>query len=187
MRIRSLLIAISMIALATVIASPMASAVAGITLSPDNGATATTIRGTDFLADIPLTITWAGTSIPFVSDNENAHVDGTFTAIISVLNQNTPGVYAITISDGTNTASENYTVNSIQGAIGTTGSAGASIVGPKGDTGATGIGQKGEKGDTGAGGSQGLPGTSADNAFGILACALAAVGFLFGIVAYMKK
>jgi len=93
--------------------SPFASA-ASITLSPDNGVTATTISGVGFEENSIITIRWNGIIVPTIPRIVKADNENKFVAIISVYNQ-MAGIYTIRADNGTDNASENFTVNIIQG------------------------------------------------------------------------
>ena len=195
MKIKTVLIALAVFSLAIVIASPLVSA-AGPTVicNPDNGL-ATTISGSGFAENSPITLTWGTgamslTTIPTPLQTDNA---GNFVCQITALNQDTSDNYIITATDGALTSATGwFVVNNYKGATGATGAIGAAgTTGATGATGATGVqGPKGDKGDTGATGGPGSPGMAGSDTSGaiaLVALALAAIGFLFGIIACMRK
>ncbi len=98
---------------------------AGLSATPDTGIAATTLTGAGFAVNSTVTITWDGTEIPTVPSTVVA-TDGTFTAIISVLTQNDPGIHNITATDGTGiSANTTFTVLDMTGPAGPAGADGA--------------------------------------------------------------
>jgi len=128
------------------------SIVPEISLVPDTGIASTTIAGT-FNPDSTITITWDGTPIPTIPRPLITDANGDFTAIISVLTQDEPGLHFVNASDEEgNWAEASFTVLNMTGPAGPTGPAGAAgATGATGAAGATGAtGAKGDKGDPGA-------------------------------------
>jgi len=97
---------------------------ADLSATPDTGIAATTLTGAGFAVNSTVTITWDGTEIPTVPSTVVA-TDGTFTAIISVLTQNDPGIHNITATDGTGiSANTTFTILDMTGPVGPAGPAG---------------------------------------------------------------
>ena len=121
---------------------------ADITLTPATGFAATTVSGLGFAPNSAITITWDGTPIPTVPSPLMTDVNGTFTAIISVLTPLDPGDHIVTATDALgNSAEATFTV--------------VDMTGPQGPQGATGPqGEPGEQGETGLQGPQGSPGAT---------------------------
>jgi len=138
---------------------------AGLSATPDTGIAATTLTGAGFVANSTVTITWDGTAIPTVPSTVVA-TDGTFTAIISVLTQNDPGIHNITATDGTGiSANATFTVLDMTGPAGADGADGedgaTGPAGADGEDGATGpAGADGEDGATGPAGADGEDGAT---------------------------
>jgi len=108
-----------------------------LSVTPDSGFASTTITGSGFDADSAITITWDGTPIPTVPHPLTSDSNGNFTAIISVLVQNDPGIHNVTATDeGGNTAQATFTVMDMTGPAGIDGATGEQ--GPAGIDGATG-------------------------------------------------
>jgi len=136
-------------------------------LAPNTGFAATTIDGGGFAANSIMTITWDGTPIPTVPTPLTTDENGNFTAIISVLTPNEPGLHTVGATDGEgNEASAAFTVLDMTGPQGPQGETGATgATGPAGPAGADGAdGADGEDGATGPAGPAGADG--ADGADG---------------------
>jgi hypothetical protein len=161
-----------------------------ISLSPTSGFAATTVSGTGFPSFSTITLWWDGSQIPTVpatitasAGDTGSNYLGTFTAIITVPTQTTPGAHTVSargIPPQTGSAviaNATFTVVDMKGTTGPAGTPGPA--GPKGDTGATGpagapgaaspglpgptgatgaTGQTGAQGIQGPAGPQGLPG-----------------------------
>jgi len=126
-----------------------------IILMPSTGFASTTVTGSGFANSSRITITWDGTVILTVPSSLTTDANGSFTAIISVLTQKSPGPHTVNATDESgNWATATFTVVDMTGLQGQKGDKG-----DKGDTGAQGLkGDKGDKGDTGDQGPQGPPG-----------------------------
>jgi hypothetical protein len=122
-----------------------------LTLMPATGFASTTVSGLGFAPNSAITIAWDGTPIPTVPRPLTTDVNGTFTAIISVLTPLDPGTHVVTATDALgNSAEATFTVVDMTGPQG-----------PQGPQGATGPqGEPGEQGETGLQGPQGPPGTT---------------------------
>jgi parallel beta-helix repeat protein len=110
-----------------------------IALTPSTGLAATTVVGSRFSNNSKMTISWDGTTIPTIPNAVTTDANGSFTVLISVPTQTTPGVHTINATDETgnwNTAT--FTVVDVTGPQG-----------PKGDT--------GQQGSQGPEGPQGPP------------------------------
>ena len=173
---------------------------AAITLTPTSGFAAINVTGTRFLGTI--TILWDNVPIPTVPSPLFA--EGTFSAIITVPTQTTPGTHVVTATDNQKlpaTANAPFEVLDAKGSAGPTGLAGP--VGPAGPSGAsvsssqgpTGpIGAAGPTGPTGAAGpigSQGDPGPAgspgAAPIISIAALILALAAIAIAILSRLKK
>jgi hypothetical protein len=121
---------------------------ADLTLVPSTGFASTTVSGLGFAPNSSITIAWDGTPIPTVPSPLTTDVNGTFTAIISVLTPLDPGDHVVTATDALgNSAEATFTV--------------VDMTGPQGPQGATGPqGEPGEQGETGLQGPQGSPGAT---------------------------
>ena len=133
----------------------------GITLSPDEGISITTLFGQGFTPYAGITYAWDGENIEFPLGPTDADGDGSIWAIIAVQTQGEPGEHTITATDGEGlSASATFTVLDMKGEQGETGELGPA--GPEGDTGDTGpagpMGPAGPEGDTGPTGPQGPAG-----------------------------
>ncbi len=177
-----------------------------ITLSPTTGFS-TTISGTGFRANQAVTLRWGTITLTTVPMTITTNSEGNFVAMISALNQTTPGQYTVNATDATgNTAIATFTIPITQGAPGTTGATGAAgqagangatgatgatgSTGPSGDDGATGpqgptgeTGPKGETGATGPAGPTGSAGSAQNNTMAPAAVGLAVVALVIAIVA----
>jgi hypothetical protein len=174
-RILTLVVIISLIAsLFLAIPAFAQFATPAITLSPTSGIAAMTVSGTGFAFGSTITVWWDGSQVPTVPasiivSGGDTYTGGTFTAIITVPTQTTPGTHTVSArgsSPQTGAAvivNATFTVVDMKGQPGPTGSPGPA--GTKGDTGATGstgatgpAGSTGAKGDTGATGPTGPQG-----------------------------
>jgi hypothetical protein len=85
-------------------------------LVPAEGIAATTLVGSGFAPNSKISVTWDGTPIPTVPSPLITDGYGSFTAIVSVLNQTTSGVYTVKVVDEmgteTNAAFTVYSVSS---------------------------------------------------------------------------
>jgi N-acetylneuraminic acid mutarotase len=124
-----------------------------IILTPDTGFSCTTVLGSGFAADSKITLSWDATMIPTVPNALFTDANGSFTAIISVPTQNTPGTHTVNATDESgNWTTATFTVVDMTGDQGPQGDKG-----DKGDTGDQGPqGDKGDKGDTGDQGPSGV-------------------------------
>jgi hypothetical protein len=172
---------------------------ATITLSPTHGIAAITVSGTGFYGTV--TITWDGqTTIPTVPSPLVAQ--GSFTAIISVPTQTSPGGHVVTATasygaTGAPTpisASASFIVDNMTGPAGPqgpTGPAGSStgIIGPTGPQGEPGL--QGERGPQGEEGPQGEPGPAGSSgsapAISIIALVLAIIAVALAFFGFLKK
>jgi len=167
-----------------------------IVLTPFTGFATTTVAGLGFSTNSKITIKWDGSVIPTVPSPLTTDANGTFTAIISVLTQNSPGPHTVNATDESgNWATTTFTVVDMTGPQGLKGDKG-----DKGDTGAQGSqgqigppGPKGDKGDTGAQGPigpQGPPGvTSAELQFLVngLTMAVSFIAICLAAIALFRK
>ncbi|MEE8469934.1 MAG: IPT/TIG domain-containing protein [Dehalococcoidia bacterium] len=147
-----------------------------ITLTPTSGFATVTIEGSGFRPLSGVTIYWDSTETPAILSSPD---QVSFTAIIGVPTQTSPGFHTVTATDGFGeTASAQFYVVEMtgpqgptgpqgeQGPAGATGPAGpAGAMGSAGPTGATGsagptgaTGSAGPAGATGSAGSAGAPG-----------------------------
>lgn len=120
-----------------------------ITLSPAFGFAAVTVSGTNFGSGTIIIITWDGNPIPTIPQTVYTDEGGSFTAIITVPTQTSPGQHTVQATDLEvgGAAAATFTVTS--------------MTGPQGPAGATGEqGIQGETGPAGPAGAQGLPGTT---------------------------
>jgi hypothetical protein len=124
----TLLLVVSLVVIIANGASAQAQA-PNITLNPTSGFASVTISGTGFSAWNGITIYWDGAIIPAIVDAG----DTTFTAIISVPTQTSPGFHKITAVDEYKTeASAQFRVVDMTG---TAGPAGMSVTGMPGEDG----------------------------------------------------
>ena len=127
---------------------------ATITLTPSSGFATTTVYGSGFMFSdgYSVNITWDGTLIPTVP--EEPTIGGaayTFTAIISVPTQSSPGAHtvkAIAYMPGEPGSTENATAQFTV----------IDMTGPQGDIGPSGEGDQGPAGPAGPPGAEGPPG-----------------------------
>jgi len=134
-----------------------------ITLSPAFGFAAATISGTNFGSGTSIGITWDGNPIPTIPQTVYTDEGGSFTAIITVPTQTSPGQHTIQATDlevgGVATAI--FRVDDMTGPQGHPGIPGETgSAGPAGATGEQGM--QGGIGPAGLAGAQGLPGTAGD-------------------------
>ena len=138
-----------------------------ITLSPSSGFAAITISGTGFESGTPVIFTWDGNPIPTYPEQVSGDsVTFTFTAIITVPTQTSPGVHTVTAyyswgeGDPVEAASADFTVINMVGASGSDGPEGPpgpeGPAGPEGPSGSS--GSSGSDGATGPEGPEGPPG-----------------------------
>lgn len=180
-----------------------------ITLTPDSGFAAVAVSGSGFPIG-PLSILWDGTSVATTPASAFTSEVGTFTAIISVPSDASPGTHTVTASVATSVAAP-VVVNAPfmvldmtgpQGAAGPAGPAGppgpqgpdgGTVVGPAGEQGPIGTeglrGVKGPQGDPGPSGELGPAGEAgvAPTALGVLAVILAITALVLGLVARARK
>lgn len=101
-----------------------------ITLTPERGVSATTIRGSGFKANSTITIYWDGVRIPTVPNQVTTDETGAFTCIISVYNQTAVGSHQVKARDAAgNEATATFTVIDVRGPTGERGPVGASAEG----------------------------------------------------------
>jgi len=139
---------------------------ANITLSPSSGFAATTILAENFTGDYTIgLITWDGSPIPSYPDQPFSYEGTSFTAIIGVPTQTSPGVHTIEVTatpmfEGDNvTANTTFTVIDMTGPQGLAGAGGTAPTGPPGPKGPRGPdGPPGDMGPEGEPGPEGLPG-----------------------------
>jgi len=94
---------------------------AHIVLMPSTGFAATTVVGSGFSTNSKITIVWDGTVIPTVPSPLTIDANGTFTAIISVLTQNSPGPHTVNATDESgNWATATFNVVDMTGPPGVT-------------------------------------------------------------------
>ncbi len=162
-RLRFLVVFVTLLSLFAVgISSGEVLAAPLLTLSPTSGFAALTIVGSGFAASTAVSVYWDGIQIPTEPSPLVANQGGSFTAIISVPTQTSPGDHTVMASNvavtgGLFTASAIFRVISMVGPQGPTGATGpAGPAGPAGPTGAT--GPTGPAGPAGPAGRQGLPG-----------------------------
>lgn len=139
-------------AVAGVTAAYSQTTAAAITLTPTSGFATINVTGTRFLGTI--TILWDNVPIPTVPSPLVA--EGTFSAIITVPTQTTPGTHTVTATDNQKlpaSANAPFEVLDARGPAGPTGVAGPS--GPAGPSGASGSSSQGPTGPTGAAGPSG--------------------------------
>lgn len=119
-------------------------------LVPAIGFASTTIVGSGgFAANSKINITWGGTLIPTVPQEITTDEYGNFTAIITVLTPNAPGIYLVNATDEFGRSGlATFTVVNMRGPAGTDGAQGAQ--GATGETGAQ--GPKGDQGEQGLAG-----------------------------------
>ena len=173
-----------------------------LSLTPDTGFSSTTVVGSGFSNDSKVTIAWDGTVIPTIPSPLTTEANGSFTATINVLTQNSPGPHAVNATDESgNWATATFTVVDMTGPQGPKGDKGdkgdTGAQGPKGPQGPQGLkGDKGDKGDTGAQGPQGLQGpqgppgvTSAELQFLVngLTMAAAIIAICLSAIALFRK
>lgn len=166
--------------------------VSAISLTPSTGFASTTVVGSGFSNNSRITITWDGTTIPSIPSPVTTDATGSFTGLISVLAQTTPGTHTVNATDGSgNWATATFTVVDMTGPQGPAGLQGQQ--GPKGDTGLQGLtgpqGLKGDKGDTGDTGPPGPAGLSGDTQLALIAFPTAAsiVALCIAAVALLRK
>lgn len=142
-----------------------AQSLGSISLSPNSGFSAITITGTGLSGTI--TIHWDNnpTPLPTVPATIYAYQDtnnASFTAIISVPTQTTPGEHTVTALDSLgHTADATFTVVDMTGPEGPPGKTGPS--GADGSIGLTGpVGEQGPQGEQGIPGETGLQGPKGD-------------------------
>jgi Tol biopolymer transport system component len=126
-----------------------------VTLTPSAGFASTTIAGSGFSNSSKITIAWDETIVPSIPSPVTTDANGSFTALISVPTQISPGSHVINASDDSgNWETATFTVVDMTGPQGSAGLQGQQ--GPKGDTGLQGpTGLQGQKGDTGPKGPTG--------------------------------
>ena len=173
-----------------------------ISLSPATGFAAVTVSGTGFPLGT-ITIYWDGTIIPTVPLSVNVFdsLSGTFSAIITVPTQTTPGAHTVTASvrsagsTTTVSASATFMVIDMRGPQGSPGPSG--IPGPQGPPGGPGPagspgptgspGPQGLQGPPGSPGIQGLPGEESGVGISIVAILLSLVTLGLSFVGKIKK
>jgi len=164
-----------------------------IALTPDAGFASTTVSGSGFSNNSKITIRWDGSVVPTVSSPLTTDTNGNFTALISVLTQNSPGPHTVNATDESgNWATATFTVVDMTGPPGPKGDKGdTGAQGPQGQIGPP--GPKGDKGDTGAQGPigpQGPPGvTSAELQFLVngLTMAVSFIAICLAAIALFRK
>jgi hypothetical protein len=146
-----------------------------LTVTPDTGFATTTVSGQHFDAFSVITVSWNGTAIPTVPQPLVSDANGSFTAIISIPTQTTPGDYSVSVTDANgHTAQAVFTVVDMTGPQGPTGPAG-----PDGATGA--------QGPAGPEGPAGEPGAAAAPELSWAAIIVAIVAILIALYTMLKK
>jgi hypothetical protein len=183
--------------------------VPAIALTPSSGFSAITVTGSGFSPGSVVTIWWDNVQIPTVptqviasySTDQVGAFPGTFSAIISVPTQTTPGGHNVAANGvplqtgATTIATAVFTVVDMKGAPGPSGSPGptgaaglAGSTGPKGDTGPAGVGAAGPVGATGPAGPVGPAGApGAVTGISIIALVIAFITLILIILAKLKK
>ncbi len=167
-----------------------AAAAAQLSLSPASGFSAITVYGTGFAVAAPVSLQWDGIKIPAVPDVIVPDQGGTFTAIISVPTQTTPGDHTVTASSmlpGGVTASAGFRVVDMTGPQGPPGQPGTVTTGITGPTGPQ--GPAGPPGPSGPQGPPGQPGSASEGslATGLSIAALVLAAAAVAIVLFHKK
>jgi hypothetical protein len=145
-----------------------------ISLAPSAGFASTTVVGSRFSNNSRITITWDGTTTPSIPNLVTTDAAGSFTALISVPTQTTPGTHTVNATDGSgNWATAMFTV--------------VNMTGPQGPAGLQ--GQQGPKGDTGDTGPPGPAGLSRDTQLALIAFPTAAsiVALCIAVVALLRR
>ena len=129
-----------------------------LTLTPDTGCAYTTVSGDGFIAFSAIAISWDGIPVPTVPSDLYCEEDGSFTAVITVLTQTTPGAHEVRATGQEDspapTIAETFTVVDITGPVGPAGPIGQpGEPGPQGEE-----GLQGDQGPQGEPGPVGLPG-----------------------------
>ena len=112
---------------------PVHSESAGIVLSPEEGLSAFTIKGSGFRPGSTITVYWDSNVIPTVPLKVSVDNDGTFTCMASVYDQSTAGEHEIKVVDSEGIiAKAIFTVVKATGPQGEQGPTGTSAVIPPG-------------------------------------------------------
>jgi len=160
---------------------------ANLSLMPNTGFASLTMVGSGFSSNSQIAITWDGTVIPTVPSPLTTDANGNFTAIVSVLTQNSPGSHTVNATDESgNWATATFTVVDMTGPQGPQGPQG--LKGDKGDKGDTGV--QGPIGSQGLQGPQGPPGvTSAELQFLVngLTMAVSFIAICLAAIALFRK
>lgn len=154
-----------------------------LALTPSIGFASTTVVGSGFSNDSKITINWDGTTIPSIPSNATTDATGSFTVLISVPTQTSPGSHTVNVTDESGDwATATFTVVDMTGPQGSAGLQGQQ--GPKGDT-----GPQGPKGDTGATGPIGPAGVLGETQLVLIAFPTAASIFALciAVVALLRR
>jgi len=119
-----------------------------IFVSPESGYSSITVWGYGYFYDV--SISWDGVDIPFYTIPAES---STFTAIITVPEQTSPGKHTIRVKDSELEGSATFTVLDMMGEQGEKGA-----TGPVGASGSSGSGSQGPQGPQGPAGAQGSSG-----------------------------
>ena len=145
-----------------------------LTFTPGTGFASTTLTGSGFAPNVEVTVKWNGSIIPTVPGPLFTDAYGNFTAIISTLTPNSPGIYVINATDASsNSAEANFTLVDMTGPTGPTG--------PQGQT--------GSQGPTGTAGQQGEQGPPGEAQTWLVAAAVipSIVAIIIALYAIVKK
>lgn len=160
-----------------------------LALTPSIGFASTTVVGSGFSNNSKITINWDGTTIPSIPSSATTDATGSFTVLISVPTQTSPGSHTVNVTDESgNWATATFTVVDMTGPQGPAGLQGQQ--GPKGDTGPQGsTGPQGLKGDKGDTGSQSPATSLGDTQLALIAFPTAASIFALciAVVALLRK
>lgn len=160
-----------------------------LTLTPQTGFASTTVVGSGFTNNLTIIITWDGTTIATIPNTVTTDATGSFTALISVPTQTTPGLHPVNATDESGIwATAIFTVVDMTGPQGSAGLQGQQgSKGEKGDKGDAGL--QGLKGDTGEIGPQGPAGMLGETQLVLIAFPTAASIFALciAVVALLRK
>lgn len=125
MRVRTIILVGWLVLGLFLLTAPAGAQNASITLTPTSGIAAVTIRGTGFSVWSGITIYWEGAVVPAIMVDTGEQTS--FTAIISVPTQTSPGLHQVMARDGYGEqASAFFNVVDMTGPTGPTGPAGIS-------------------------------------------------------------
>ena len=175
------------------IAGEVQSQGTSIELSPNSGFSSFTIEGNDFtpptVTSVEVDILWDGEVMTTFPEDVYVGQDGSFTAIVDVPDDASPGRYTVTAEDSEGaSANTTFTVIDMAGPSGSRGP-----VGPDGSPGLPGSpgnpgppGPEGNPGPAGSPGEKGPPGEPANFGLNIIAIILASVAIVLTLFQWVR-